>query len=163
MDKNTVELVHNQKSLGFYNQLFVVPKPNKCRPRSEQTKSFPPGREIQNRDTGNHQNIPPTERMGHLHGPQGGIFPYSNTGIVQEISAISCPGSDIPIQSTTLWSVHSTHGVHCDSKGGETDDHKDTPVPRRLVGESQIPPGLSPSYTGSSKNVSEIGLAEELR
>ena len=29
MDKNAVELVHNQRSLGFFNRLFLVPKPNK--------------------------------------------------------------------------------------------------------------------------------------
>ena len=28
IDKNTVELVHNQTSLGFFNRLFLVPKPN---------------------------------------------------------------------------------------------------------------------------------------
>ena len=33
----------------------------------------------------------------------------------------------------------------------------------RLVGESQIQPGLSPTYTGTSKNVSAPGLAGELR
>ena len=33
MDKNAVELVNNQKSLGFFNRLFLVPKPNnKWRP-----------------------------------------------------------------------------------------------------------------------------------
>ena len=33
MDKNAVELVQNQVSLGFYNRLFLVPKPNnKWRP-----------------------------------------------------------------------------------------------------------------------------------
>ena len=30
-------------------------------------------------------------------------------------------------------------------------DLKNPPVPRRLVSESQIPPGLSPTYTGTSK------------
>ena len=43
-------------------------------------------------------------------------------------------GSDVPIQSTAFWSVHSTHGVHCVSKGGETDGHtqgyKNPPIPR---------------------------------
>ena len=33
----------------------------------------------------------------------------------------------------------------------------------RLVGESQIPPNLSPTYTGSSENVSGFGLAGEFR
>ena len=33
MDKNAIELVHNQTSLGFFNRLFLVPKPNnKWRP-----------------------------------------------------------------------------------------------------------------------------------
>ena len=33
IDKNAIELVHNQTSLGFFNRLFLVPKPNhKCRP-----------------------------------------------------------------------------------------------------------------------------------
>ena len=83
------------------------------------------------------------------------------------MSEISCRGPDIPVQGTALWFVHSTHGVHCGSKGGETDGHtqgyKNPPVPRRLVGESHIPPGLSPAYTGSGKDVSATGLAGELR
>ena len=35
--------------------------------RSEQTKSFPQGGEIQNGDTGNHQDIPPTRGVGYLN------------------------------------------------------------------------------------------------
>ena len=40
-----------------------------------------------------------------------------------------------------------------------------TVIPKevKLVGESQIPPGLSPTYTRTSKNVSATGLAGELR
>ena len=70
------------------------------------------------------------------------------------------------IQGSYIRFAHSTHGVHCDTTGGETDGYtqgfKNPPVPR-LVGESQIPPGLTPTYTGTSKNVSAIGLAGELR
>ena len=35
--------------------------------RSEQAKSFPHGGEIQNGDTRNHQDIPPTRGVGHLY------------------------------------------------------------------------------------------------
>ena len=118
--------------------------------RSEQTKSFHQGGKIQNGDTGNHQDVPPTRGVGHLNRLQGRLLPYTNTGTVQEISEISCPGSDIPIQSTPFRSVHSTLGVHCSCKEGETDGHtqgyKKPPVPRELVGEGQIPPGLSPAH-----------------
>ena len=133
--------------------------------KSEQTESFPQGGEIQTGDTGHHQDIPPTRGVGHLNRFQGCLLPYSDTGTVQEISDISCPGSDIPIQSTTFRSVYSTLGVYCNSKGSETDGHtqgyKDPPVPRRLVGESQIPPGLSPTYSRSSENMPRTRLAGE--
>ena len=103
--------------------------------------------------------------MGYLNRRQGRLLPYPYTGTVQEISEILCPGSDIPIQSTALWSVHSTLGVHCSGKGGETDGHtqgyKDPPVPRRLVGESQILPGPSPAHPNSSENMPKFRLAGE--
>ena len=88
--------------------------------RSEQIESFPQGREIQNGDTGNHQDVLPTRGVGYLNRFQGRLLPYAYTGTVQEISEISCSGSDIPIQSTAFRSVHSTLGVYCSSKGGET-------------------------------------------
>ena len=128
--------------------------------RSDQTEPFPQGREVQSGDTRNHQDMPLTRGVGHLR-VQGRLLPYSNTGTVQEISEISCPRSDIPVQSSAFRFVHSTLGVHCSSKGGETDGHtqgyKDPPVPRRLVGEGQIPPGLSPAYSGSSENMPRTG------
>ena len=133
--------------------------------RFEQTKSFPQNGEIQDGDTGNHQNVSPTRGVGYLNRFQGCLLPYTNTGTVQKISEILCPRSDIPVQGSALWSVHSTLGVHCNSKRGETDGHsqgyKDPPVPRRLVGEGYIPPGLSPTYSESGKNMSKIGLAGE--
>ena len=69
-----------------------------------------------NGDTGNHQNLPPTRGVGYLYSFQGRLLPYTNTGTVQEISEISCPGSDIPIQSSAFWSVRSILGVHCNNK-----------------------------------------------
>ena len=50
------------------------------------------------------------------------VFPGA-LGTIQKISEISHPGSDIPVQGTAIRIVHSTHGVHCSSKGGETDGH----------------------------------------
>ena len=164
-----MELVQNQTSLGFSTDYFSPKAQQQVETyiRSEQTESFTQGREIQDGDTGNHQNFPPTRGVGHLNRFQGRLLPYTNTGTVQEISEISCPGSDVPIQSTGLWSVHSTLGVHCSSKGGETDGHtqgyKYPAVPTRLVGESQIPPGLSPAYSGSSENMLRTRLAGEFR
>ena len=131
----------------------------------EQTESFPQDGKIQDGYTGNHQNVAPTRGVGHLDRFQGRLLPYTNTGTVQEISEISCPRSDIPVQGSALWSVNSTLGVQCNSKRSETDGHsqgyKDPPVPRQLVGEGHIPPGLSPTYSEFGKNMSKIGLAGE--
>ena len=135
--------------------------------RPKQTKSFPQGGEVQNGDTGNHQDIPPARGVGNLSRLQGCLLPYTDTGTIQEISQISCPGSDLPVQSTAFWSVHSAHGVHCLGKGGETDGHtqgyKNPPVPRRLVGQSQIPPNLSPSHPDPGQDVPGSRLAGESR
>ena len=166
IDKNAVELVQNQTSLGFFNRLFLVPKPNKWRPILDLSKLnlFLKAEKFK-------METPETIRtslqqgVGHLNRFQGRLLPYTNTGTVQEISEISCPGSDIPILSTVLWSVHSTLGDHCGSKGGETDGHtqgyKNPPVPRRLVGESYIPPGLSPTHSRSSENLPRTRLTGE--
>ena len=134
MDKDAVEPVQNL----WASSTFLGSKttqPLETYSRSEQTKPF-----------GDHQDHPPTRGVGYLNRFQERLLPYTNTGTVQEISEISCPGSDIPVQSTVFRSVHSTHGVHCSSKGVETDGHtqgyKNPPVPRRLVGERPDPTRL---------------------
>ena len=135
--------------------------------RSKQTKSFPQGGKIQDGDTGNHQNLSPTRGVGHLSRLQRRLLPHTNTGTIQEISQISHPGPDLPVQSSPIWSVHSAHGVHCNSKRGETDGrtagYKDPPVPRRLVGESPFQAKLSPTHSDSSQNVSGPRLAGKFR
>ena len=136
-------------------------------PRFEQSKYVPQNREIQDGDSGNHQNISPTGRMGNLHRLQGRLFPHSDTGTVQEIPEVSRQWTDLSVQSSPFRLIHSSDGVHCCSKGGKADGHsegyKDPPIPRRLVGESHIPPGMSPTYPHLSENVSGPRLASEHR
>ena len=155
---------------GFLQQTFSSAQTQQqmeANIRPEQVKPFPQSGEIQDGDTGNHQNISPTRGVGHLGRLQRRLLPHTNTGTIQEISQISYPGPDLPVQSSSLWSVHSPHGVHCDSQRGETDGripgYKDPPVPRRLVGESQIQAKLSPTYSDPSQNVSGSRLAGEFR
>ena len=135
--------------------------------RPAQSQSIPQGSKIQDGNTENHQNIPPTGGVGDLNKLQGCLRPHSNTGTIQEISEISHPGSDIPIQSTAIWFVHSTHGVCCNRKGGKNYGHpqgyKDSPVPKRLLGERQIPPSLSQAYPGPGTNVPATWLGSKFR
>ena len=161
MVKNTIELGLTR----FLQPTFSSSKTRQqmaAHLRPKQSESFPQVRKVQDGDTGNHQNISTKRRMGNLHRLQGCLLPHSDTGTVQKVPQIL-----YPVQSTAVRSVDSSHGVHYYSKGGKTDGHpqryKDPPVPRRLVGESHIPPGLSPAYTGLSRNVQTLRLAGECR
>ena len=133
----------------------------------KQLKRFPQSGKVQNGDTRNHQNISPARRVGHLSRLQRCLLSHTDTGTIQKISTFSCPGPDLPVQSIAFRSVHSAHGVHCISQRGETDGHtqgyKNPPVPRRLVGESQISTPLSPTYPNSGPDVPEPRLASESR
>ena len=114
-----------------------------------------------------HQNLPPARGVGYLNRFQGCLLPYTNTETVQEIHEISHPGQVISVQGTAIRTDHSSHGVHCDSQGGKINGHtqgyKNPPVPGRLAGESQVPPSLSPAYTGTNKALPEFRLAGEFR
>ena len=129
------------------------------------SEPIPQSREIQDGNTGNHQNLPLTRGMGNVGGLQGCLFPHTDTETVPEIPQISGPGPNLPVQSSSLWSIHSTHGIHCNHKGSEANGHaqgyKNPPVPRRLVSKSQIPPGLSPTYSDTGKNMPGSRLVSE--
>ena len=126
--------------------------------RSQQSQQIPQGRKIQNGDTRNNQDLPPDRGVGNIHRFQGPLLPYTHPEPVQKIPAFPRQGSDLSVQSSNIWSVHSTYGVHCSGQRGQTDGfaerYKDPPVPRRLVGPGQIPPNLSPIYTNSSSYLS---------
>ena len=110
LNKNAVEPVASQKFLGFYNRLFLVPKPNhRCRPILDLNTFL--NTVIQHGDTRDSKNLPAGR------GVQTHTSTYQYT--VQEVHLFSRPGSVLPVQSTTLWPVHSTHGVHSGGQRGQ--------------------------------------------
>ena len=120
---------------------------------------------MQNGETRNNKNLPPDMGVGNLHRPQGHLFPHTNCKQVQEVPEISRIKTNISVQSTTIWPVHRTNGVHYSGQRGQTDGfadgYKDPAVPRWLVGPGQIPPNLSPAYTNSGSYFSGSWLASE--
>ena len=75
MNKNAVELVQNKKSLGFFNQIFFVPKQSvETYTRPEQFESIPQAGKIQNGDTVNHQVLPPARGVGYIIDSTDGPF-----------------------------------------------------------------------------------------
>ena len=78
-------------------------RPQQTQPLSEHTV-------IQNGDTRDHKNLPPGRGVGDLHRFQGCILPHTYKRTVQEVPEVLYPGQNLPIQSTTLWSLKNTQG-----------------------------------------------------
>ena len=117
-NKNAVEPVANENSLGFYNRLFFGTQTQQLvetYPGLEHLEHLPKHRVVQCGDSRDNKDLPTARGVGHLHRLQGRILPYTNSQSVQEVHAFSHPGP-----TSTLWSVHSTHGVHSGGQRGQT-------------------------------------------
>ena len=132
---------------------------------SEHTEQSFENTVFQNGDSRDNKNLTPGRGVGDLNRLQRRILAYKNKQPVQEVHALSYPRRDLSIQSTTLWSVHSSHGIYSGGQRGEIScnekGYKNSPVPRRLVGQSQIPPNLSATHTNLGSSLLKIGLASE--
>ena len=120
---------------------------------------------VQGGDPRDNKNLPTGRGVGHIHRFQRRLLPHTNSQSVQEVHAFSPPGSVLPVQSPTLWPIHSPHGVHSGGQRGQThgssEGYKDPPVPRRLAGESLYPRHLSPAYSNPSHTVPGTRVAGE--
>ena len=118
---------------------------------SQQLKQIFKDRVIQNGNPRDNKDLPTSRGVGNLHRFQRCILPHTHTQSVQEVHAFSHPEQNLPIQSTTIQPVHSPNGVYSSGQRGQVsctvEVYKDPPGPRQLVGQSQIPPNLSPAYT----------------
>ena len=108
MNKNAVELVENQNSLGFYN------------PGPEHLEHLFEHRVVQDGDPRDNKNLPTGRGVGHFHRLQRHVLPHTYSQSVQEVHGFSLPGSVLLIQSPTLWPLHSSHGVHSGSQRDQT-------------------------------------------
>ena len=131
----------------------------------EQSEHLPKHRVIRNGDPRDNKNLSTVRRVGHIHRLQRRILPHTYSQSVQEVHAFSPPRLILPLQSPTLWPFHCTNEVHSGGQRGETDGftegYNNPPVLKRLVGESHIPPNLSPAYTDLGSSLSRVGLAGE--
>ena len=150
---NTHSVTGLPQKKGFTTGYFWYPDPTTS-PGPEHLEHLSKHRIVQNGDHRDNKDLPTMGEVGHIHRLQSRILPYTNSQSVQEVHAFSHPGA---VQSPTLRPVHSTHGVHSGGQRGQadgfTEGYKSPPVPRRLVGESHIPPNVSPAYTDFGSSV----------
>ena len=106
---------------GFFQPTIFGPKakqPVETHLRPPQSEQIPQVRKIQTGDTGNNKDLPPDRGVGNIHRFQERILLHTHSKPIQQVPAFSRPGSNLPVQSTTIWSGHSTHGVFGCGKGG---------------------------------------------
>ena len=139
VNKSTVQPVKNQNSQGFCNRLFLLPKPNnRWRPVLDLStlNTFFKLRVVQNGDPRGNKNLPTGRGVGHIHRLQDA---YLHIPIPMEFHSGGPRGQ--------------THGT--------SEGYKDSPIPRRLAGESLYPRHLSLSYTDLSNPWSRTRVAGE--
>ena len=140
-------------------------QPVETHPGPEHLEHLFKHRVVQDGDPRDNKNLPTGRGVGHIHRFQRRILPHTNSQSVQEVHAFSSPGSVLPVQSPTLWSIHSPHGVHSGGQRGQThgtsEGYKDPTVPRRLAGESLYPRHLSPAYSNPGHTLSGTRVAGE--
>ena len=140
-------------------------QPVETDPRLERLEHLFKHMVVQDGDPRDNKNLPTDRGVGHIHRFQRHILPHTNSQSVQEVHAFSPPGSVLPVQSPSLWPVHSPHGVHSGGQRGQTHGtskgYKDPPVPRRRAGESLYPRHLSPAYSNPSHTVPGARVAGE--
>ena len=138
-------------------------RPVETDPRPEHLEHLFKHRDVQDGNPRDNKNLPPSRGVGHIHRFQRCILPYTHSQSVQEVHALSPPGSVLPVQSPPLWPFHSSHGVHSGGQRSQTrgtsEGYKDPP--RRLAGENLYPPHLSPAYSNPSHTLSGIRVAGE--
>ena len=143
-NKNAIELVKNQESRGFYNRLFLFPKPNnKWRPILD-LSNLNKFLKVEKFKMETPEMIQTSQQTGEWVTSIDFKDAYFNIPIqTQSRKYLRFHVQGKTYQSTTLWSVHSSTGVHgCGQRGqtdGSTEGYKNPPVPGRLVGPSQIP------------------------
>ena len=79
--------------------------------RPQYSEQISKDREIQNRNTRNYDVLPAARVVGNFHRLLGCLPPHPNTHPVQDIPTLSRSRAILPIQSTNIWSVNSTHGI----------------------------------------------------
>ena len=165
-NKNAVEPVENQNSLGFYNWLFLVPKPNNRWKTILDLSTLNTFLNTESFKMETPETIRTSLQIGewvtsidfkdaYFHIPIRS--PESTCVFTSRVSLTSskpypliCPQ---PLWSSQWWPKGQIDGL--------TEGYKNPPVPRRLVGESHIPPNLSPAYTDLGSSLSRTRVAGE--
>ena len=74
-------------------------QPVETDPRPEHLEHLFKHRDVQDGNPRDNKNLPPSRGVGHIHRFQRRILPHTNSQSVQEVHALSPPGSVLPVQA----------------------------------------------------------------
>ena len=109
--------------------------------RSQCGKYFLACSHFQNGNCRSHSGFSSSRRVGGFHRSHRRLFSCTHTPKVSKVSALSCTGSGISVQSPTLRDCDCSIGVHSSSEGGQVHSTltrgSNPSVFGRLAGEGQ--------------------------
>ena len=165
INKNAVEPVENQNSLGFYNRLFLLPKPNnRWRPildlstlntflNTESFKMETPETIRTSLQAGEWvTSIDFKDAYFHIPIQSRKYMRFHLQGWSYQFKALPFGLSTAPMEFTVV-ARGQTHGT--------SEGYKDPLVPRQLAGESLYPQHLSPAYSNPGHTLSGTRVAGE--
>ena len=161
LSKNTIERVENVKSLGFYSQLFLVPKVEASN-RPKQAQHFSTRKEVQDGNSRVHQDLPDSRGMGSVDRSIGRLPSHPHPSSLKEIPKILPQVSGVPVHLPTFRTGHSPPGLYHDRKGGEAHGllqrAQTPPIPGRLADQVSIPGGSPSEHSGSGRSNPVLGM-----
>ena len=159
-----------QKISGFLQPVVPCTKaqqPVTANLGSEQLEQISEDPNLQNGDPGNNTHLPPIRGVGDFSRFQRRVLPCPYKQPIPEVHAFSNPRQGLSVQGFTLWPVHSPQGIYNDSQRSKMASletgYKDPPVPRRLVGQSQVSPSLPSAHTKINDTLQRPGMAGKRR
>ena len=117
---------------------------------------------FQNGNCRSHSGFSSSRRVGGFHRSHRCLFSCTHTPKVSKVSALSCTGSGVPVQSPTLRDCDSSIGVHSSGEGGQVHSSftrgSNPSVFGRLAGEGQRSGFLCSGCSKIDQSSRKVGL-----
>ena len=128
--------------------------------RSQCSQLVSQGQNLQDGDPRIHSPVIATRGVGHV-----AQLPHPYRSKLKEVPQIPLSESNLPIQGSPIWSVHSSNGVYNLGKRGQTygsgKKYPDAPIPGRLVYPGKRQGHMFSGHPNSPGIVPGIGMGRE--
>ena len=153
---------------GFLQQALYCPQTRSkvaSNLRSQCSQPVSQGQNFQDGDPRIHLPVIATRGVGHVARLHRRLLPHPYRSKLKEVPQIPLSESNLPIQGSPIWPVHSFNGVYNLDKRGQTygsgEKYLDAPIPGRLVYPGKRQGHMFSGHPNSPGIVPGIGLGRE--